>query len=510
MPDPEQPPILLVERVTQRFPGVTALDSVDFQLRPGEVMALLGENGAGKSTLLKVLTGLHQPDEGEIRLADTSGQYRVIHPKSPAEAITLGISPVYQEVNLVPNLTVAENICLAREPQGPFGIRWKKLRERAQTALDRIALRVDPSMRLGACSIAVQQMVAIARALDVSARILILDEPTSSLDPDEVAQLFALMRRLRDEGVAIVFVTHFLDQVYEIADRITVLRNGKLIGVWNTPELPRLDLVSHMLGRDASGLEASAKTIQSRAAHEALVTTHGLTRKGAVTDVSLTVGGGEVLGLAGLLGSGRTETLRLIFGLDRPDSGHLNLRGEPVSHFGPMKAIKAGLGFCPEDRKSEAIFPGLSVRENMVVASQAKLGVLRRIALSRQRQIAGEMIDRMSLRPADPERPVQLLSGGNQQKAVFARWLAAEPVLLLLDEPTRGIDVGAKFEIMSLIDRLSTEGMGFVFVSSELAEVVRSCSRVYVLRDGRIVQELTGDEISEHAIVEAIAGGAGA
>lgn len=490
-------PILELSEIRKRFLGVTALDGVDFDLLPGEVHALMGENGAGKSTLLKVATGVYPPDSGSIRLAGS-----VISPHSPADAVRHGISTVYQEVNLVPNLSVAENICLGREPRGPFGIRWRALTGKAREAVARVGLDVDVSRPLGGCSIAVQQMVAIARALDVSCKVLVLDEPTSSLDAREVEQLFTVIRRLRAEGLGIVFVTHFLDQVYEVCDRITILRNGKKVGTWKAADLDKRELVSQMIGRDAAELERPAASLATTG--DVICEGENLTQRGAIEGLTFAVRSGEVLGLAGLLGSGRTESMRLMFGLDSPDSGRISVDQNPAN-LTPRRAIRAGFGFCSEDRKAEGIFPELTIRENILLALQAKRGWLRPLSARAQRELATELSNRLRVQPPDIERPIQFLSGGNQQKALLARWLAIEPRLLLLDEPTRGIDVGAKFEIMSLVDRLRSEGKSFVFVSSELPEVVRTANRVIVLRDRKVAGSMDSD-ISEQKIIDVIAG----
>ncbi|RYG27084.1 sugar ABC transporter ATP-binding protein [bacterium] len=493
--------LLELRGIGKRFLGVAALEDVDFDLRAGEIHALMGENGAGKSTLIKTLTGVHPPDAGTIRL---NGQD--VRPTSPDDAVRLGISTVYQEVNLVPNLTVMENLLLSREPKGLFGIRWKEMRQRAEAAIGRIGLKVDVGQPLGTLSIALQQMVAIARALDVSAKVLVLDEPTSSLDAGEVEALFTVMRRLREEGLGIVFVTHFLDQVYAVSDRITVLRNGRKVGTWNAAELSRLDLVSQMIGRDASALERSETITDVPAEGTPILTTNDLGRKGSVSGVSLDLKPGETLGLAGLLGSGRTETVRLLFGIDAPDAGDLILDGKKLSRLKPRAAIRRGIGYLSEDRKREGIFPELSVRENILVLYQATRGWHRRVPLAEQKAMAKDLAERLKVQPPDVERPIQFLSGGNQQKALLARWLAVEPRILLLDEPTRGIDVGAKFEIMTLVETLRKAGRSFVFVSSELPELVRSCTKVLVLRDRRAVRTLAAGEISEAAIVEEFAG----
>ncbi|HEY0865907.1 MAG TPA: sugar ABC transporter ATP-binding protein, partial [Fimbriimonas sp.] len=467
-----------------------------------EVHALMGENGAGTSTLIKAMTGVYPVDEGKVLV-----EGKEIAPRSPDDAVRYGISTVYQEVNLVPNLSVAENVCLGREPRGPLGIRWKALKERAEAAVARLGLDLDVRRPLGSCSIAIQQMVAIARALDVSAKVLVLDEPTSSLDAGEADQLFAAVRRLRDEGMGIVFVTHFLDQVYEISDRITILRNGQKVGTWRAEDLPRLDLVTQMIGRDAASLERVPETRRATAQGEPFLKARDLGRRGSVSNVSFELAQGEVLGLAGLLGSGRTEAVRLIFGLDSIDQGEMRLDGSTIHRFSPSRAIGGGIGMLPEDRKAEGIFPELTIRENMMIVLQARRGWLRRLPSRKQRELSTDLAKQLRVQPPDIERPIQFLSGGNQQKALIGRWLAVQPRLLLLDEPTRGIDVGAKFEIMSLVERLRSEGSSFVFVSSELAEVVRTATKVLVMRDRKAVRSLSADEITEDRIVETIAEG---
>lgn len=492
--------LLELKGVGKKFLGVAALDGVDFDLRAGEIHALMGENGAGKSTLIKTMTGVYLPDGGTIHLG---GQE--ILARSPDAAVKLGISTVYQEVNLVPNLTVMENLLLGREPKGPLGIKWKELERRAEAAIARLGLTINVRAPLGTLSLALQQMVAIARALDVSAKVLILDEPTSSLDAGEVESLFSVMRKLRSEGLGIIFVTHFMDQVYAVSDRITVLRNGRKVGTWDAAGLERLELVSQMIGRDAAALERTGSIAAEAATGSPIVALQKAGRRGSVSDIDLEIRPGETLGFAGLLGSGRTETVRLLFGIDHPDNGSLQVDGKP-GKLKPREAIRKGIGYCSEDRKREGIFPELSIRENMLILHQVKQGWFKRVPLAKQKTMAQELATRLQVQPPDVERQIQFLSGGNQQKALLARWLAVDPRLLLLDEPTRGIDVGAKFEIMSLVESLRKTGRSFVFVSSELPELVRSCTKVMVMRDRRAVGTLTGAEINEESIVKEIAG----
>ncbi len=493
--------LLRLRRITKSFPGVKALAEVDFTLRSGEVHALMGENGAGKSTLIKVLTGVYQRDGGEAFL---EGQN--INPRSPKEAQSLGISTVYQEVNLIPHLSVAENICLGRQRTKAGFLDWKEVRQRAEKALARLGIKIDVTELVSNYSIAIQQLVAIARALDISAKLLILDEPTSSLDEKEVTTLFGVIRKLKSEGLGIVFVTHFLDQVYEIADRITVLRNGRFVGEFDTAKLPRIDLISKMMGKELFEADFKATARSSVAKREKpLLELKKLGRKNSIHLIDLEIFPGETVALAGLLGSGRTETARLIFGIDHPDAGEMLLEGKPLSLSSPRHAIGHRFGFCPEDRKVEAIIPNLSVRENIVLALQSNQGWMRYVSRAKQNEIAEQFIQALNIKTPNAEKPIRLLSGGNQQKVILARWLASHPRLLILDEPTRGIDVGAKLEIEKLIAELAQKGMAILFISSDLEEVVRNSDRVVVLRDRQKVCELSGEEISETRIMHAIA-----
>jgi len=500
----ERKPLLVMSDIHKAFPGVQALSGVHFRLFPGEIHALMGENGAGKSTLIKVLTGVYPADRGEIRL-----EGRVIQPHSPLEAQMLGISTVYQEVNLCPNLSVAENILIGREPRRFGRIRWKAMNEEARRLLEeRLNLRIDVTQPLGAYSVAIQQLVAIARALNISAKVLILDEPTSSLDRGEAEQLFSVMRKLREDGLAILFVTHFLDQVYEVSDRITVLRNGRLIGEHLTEHLPRLELVAQMIGKELKELEEMPKEegLTADAAEKTLEAV-GVGRKGSIEPFDLEIGKGEIVGMAGLLGSGRTEAARLLFGADRADQGRFVMSGEETVIHSPRQAIDRGIAFCSENRKTEGIIDELSVRENIIAALQASQGWFRALGRKRQEELADEYIRALNIYPPNPEIPVKNLSGGNQQKVLLARWLLTHPKLLILDEPTRGIDVGAKAEIQKLILSLAREGMSVLFISSELEEVLRISHRIAVMRDRRKVSEIAGEDISRERVMKAIAGG---
>ncbi|GIH73892.1 sugar ABC transporter ATP-binding protein [Planobispora longispora] len=499
-------PILHMRGICKEFPGVRALSDVDFRLLPGEVHALMGENGAGKSTLIKVLTGVHAVDGGEITLDGAPVSF-----SGPLAAQQAGISTVYQEVNLCPNLSVAENILIGREPRRFGRIHWKEVRRRAAAVLERLEIHVDVSAPLSSCSLAVQQMVAIARAVDVSARVLILDEPTSSLDAGEVAQLFRVMRRLKAEGIAILFVSHFLDQIYEIADRMTILRDGRLVGEYLTGELGQVELVGKMIGKelkDLESLENAPKDIAAAERSRPFAEARSLGRPGAVEPFTLTIHEGEVVGLAGLLGSGRTEVARLLFGADHATTGELSVGGAPVTLRTPRAATNHGIAFCSENRRAEGLIPDLTVRENIILALQAARGWARPIPRRTQDELVAKYIDALKIRPADPDRPVKNLSGGNQQKVLLARWLIVEPKLLILDEPTRGIDVGAKAEIQRLVVELSDGGMAVLFISAELEEVLRLSHKVGVLRDRRLVAELPNDDdLTTGVLMETIASG---
>lgn len=490
--------------IAKSFPGVIALEDVDFSLRKGEVHALMGENGAGKSTLIKVLTGVEQPDKGTIEL---DGQ--LVRVRSPQHSQELGISTVYQEVNLCTNISVAENIMLGREPYRFGSIHWQKMNEMAREAINRLNIDVDVSQPLGNYSVAIQQMVAITRALEVlSAKVLILDEPTSSLDIHETNLLFDVMRKLKSEGIGIIFITHFLDQVYQITDRITVLRNGKLVGTYEASSLPRVELVAKMLGRSLTELDAMSKVKSQEEAQkdkQHLVEAKELGLTGSLESVDLELNANEVLGIAGLLGSGRTEMAGLIFGIDSPDHGSLIVNGEKVNKFSPLESLKRGIALSPEDRKAQGVVGDLTIRENIILALQARYGWFKFLSMPRQNEIADKYIQLLGIVTPSPEQLVKNLSGGNQQKVILARWLATNPKVLILDEPTRGIDVGAKTEIQKLVMQLAEEGKSCVFISSELEEVLRVSDRVVVLRDRKKVAEYASD-VDDKTLIQAMAG----
>ena len=494
--------LIQMSHISKTFPGVVALDDVQFTLQKGEIHALLGENGAGKSTLIKVLTGVEERDGGTVLL-----EGKEIFPKTPQEAQDAGISTVYQEVNLCPNLSVAENVYIGREPKKGGRIDWKTINTRSKELLERLDLQIDVTKTLDSYSVAVQQMVAIARAVDISAKVLILDEPTSSLSTLEVQKLFEIMRMLKKQGMGIVFVTHFLDQVYEVSDTITVLRNGTLVGEYPVAELPRVKLVAAMMGKDFDDL-ASIKpegfTYDKEAPLE--ISARGLSHKGTIKPFDLDIHKGEVIGLTGLLGSGRSELARSIYGADKAQTGTLKVKGKEVKINQPIDAMNLGMGLLPDDRKAEGIIGDLSVRENIILALQAKRGTFNQLSRAKQEEIADRYIDLLQIKTASRETPIKQLSGGNQQKVIIARWLATDPDFLILDEPTRGIDIGTKTEIQKLVIQLAQEGKGVLFISSEIEEMLRTCNRLAVLRDGAKVGELSGD-MTQEKVMKTIAEG---
>jgi galactofuranose transport system ATP-binding protein len=498
-------PTVEMRGITVTFPGVRVLDDVSIRLWPGQVHALLGENGAGKSTLIKALTGVHRPVAGEILLRGEPVTVR-----SPAQAQALGISTVHQEINLATNLSVAENVMLGRERRRFGAIDRKDMRRRTADVLAQLHLDIDPGSPLAAHSLAVQQLVSIARAVQVEAQVLVLDEPTSSLDPHEVDELFEVIDRIRASGVAVLFVSHFLDQVYRISDRITVLRNGLLVGEHLTAQLPRLQLVSEMLGRSLGMLDELDVTSRSDAdttAAPLFLEAKGLGRR-SIGPIDLELHSGEIVGLAGLLGSGRTEIARLLYGADRARDGSIEVEGQEMRMRSPHVALGSHIAFSSENRRSEGLIGDLSVRANIVLAMQSERGWARAIPRRQQAEIADRYVKALDIRPTDPEAIVRNLSGGNQQKVLLARWLLTAPKLLILDEPTRGIDVGAKAEIQRLITSLAEEGMSVLFISAELEEVVRLSHRIVVMRDRRKVAEVVNHGTTVNDLIGIIAEGA--
>ncbi|WP_371799911.1 sugar ABC transporter ATP-binding protein [Streptomyces sp. NBC_01707] len=508
-PEATAPPaadtVLEARSVSKRFPGVVALDDVTFSLRAGETHALVGENGAGKSTLIKVLTGVYRPDEGELRM--TGQQVRFAR---PFEAQQAGISTIYQEVNLVPLMSVARNIFLGREPKNRLGlIDFGRMHREAADLLDGFGVRVDPRRPLHTLGIGTQQMVALARAVSVNARVVVMDEPTSSLEPREVETLFRVIENLRGQGIAVLYVSHRMDELYRICDRVTVLRDGRHIHTGDLADLDRMQLVSMMLGRDLAEVRRNGTTGFAAEGHDAartpVLTANGLSRDRQLHDISLSLYAGEVLGLGGLLGSGRSETAKALAGALSLDAGELTVGGRRLRRLTSAGAIRAGISLLPEDRKAEGIVPGLSVRENIVLAAMPRLSRAGVVSRTKQDRIVDIFMKRLRIKAASPEQKVGELSGGNQQKVLLARWLCLEPKVLLLDEPTRGIDVGAKAEVQSLIDDLAGEGLAVLLISSDIEELIEGADRIVVLRGGSVAGELTGDDVGESQLLEVLA-----
>ena len=493
--------VLTMRGICKSFPGVKALNDVDFTLRKGTIHALMGENGAGKSTLIKVLTGIYPMDAGEIRIDGTEGAISI---RSPQEAQSYGISTVYQEITLCPNLTVAENMFIGRTRART--VDWKGMEKRAGELLDSLGIPARPRQQLGSCSLAVPQMVALAMAVDTDCKVLILDEPTSSLDDNEVEMLFKLMRGLKARGVGIIFVTHFLEQVYEVSDQITVLRNGELVGQFDVEALPQVKLVELMIGKDIADLAVIKKKAPPSETQEVLYEAEGLSSSES-RPFDFHIAKGEVNGFTGLLGSGRSESVRAIFGADPVTGGQVRVNGKKVRIQKPLDAMKNGIGYLPEDRKRDGIIADLSVRENIILALQVIKGMGHPFSRAKAEAFADEYIKALEIKTASMETPIKSLSGGNQQKVILARWLLTHPQYLILDEPTRGIDVGTKTEIQKLVLKLAEEGMSVTFISSEIEEMLRTCSRLIVMRDRNIVGELSGDELTQEHVMRTIAGG---
>ena len=496
--------LLSVRGIEKRFGVVPALRSASLDVASGEVHALIGQNGAGKSTLIKILTGYYPRDGGEILF-----EGRPVAFGAPLDAQLAGISTIYQEINLVPYRSVTENICLGREKRRFGLLDWASMHRHAGELLARFSMQnIDVRRPLMEYPTAIQQIVAIARAIGFDARLVVMDEPTSSLSENEVAVLFEVIRGLKASGVSVIFVSHKLDELYAICDRVTAMRDGRTVLVASMAEVSRIELVTNMLGRELSRTLRSGSHRQETATPTApLLNADHLAGGPKVRDVSFEVHPAEIVGLAGLLGSGRTESARMVFGADRPASGTIRFRNTGIQD--PAQAISAGMGFCSEDRKSEGIVPWLSVRENIVLALMPQLSRRGIIDETRSKAIAREFITRLGVRCSSPEQAVGELSGGNQQKVLLARWLCMNPKLLILDEPTRGIDVGAKAEILKIVRELAGSGVGVLMISSELEELVEAASRIFVLRDGITVAELKGERVSEGAVMTTMAEGPG-
>ena len=499
-------PLLEVVGVSKVFPGVRALDDVSFTLQPGEVHALVGENGAGKSTLIKVLTGVYQPDAGELRYRDEPAAFA-----TPMDAQKAGISTIYQEVNLVPLMSVARNLFLGREPRTRFGtLDETRMNREAGEILRRYGVTADPRRQLGTLALGAQQMVALARAVMIDARVVIMDEPTSSLEPREVETLFGVIRDLHAQGIGIVYVSHRLDELYQICDAVTILRDGKLVHTGRLADLERIRLVSLMLGRDMSevrreGATAFSGEMTGDADAAAVLRARDLNSRRKLHDVSFEVKPGEVVGLGGLLGAGRSETIKAIGGAYPLDGGHVEVDGKDLGRPTTVRAVRAGIAIQPEDRKAEGIVAGLSVRENIALAVLPRMSRLGVVSDAKIDAVVDKYMKRLQIKASSPHQRVGDLSGGNQQKVLLARLLATEPKVLLLDEPTRGIDVGAKAEVQSLIDELAAEGLGVVLVSSDAEELIEGADRVVVLRDGVVVGTLTGAEVTTEDLMSTIA-----
>ena len=494
--------VMTMRGICKQFPGTRALNNVDFTLRRGEIHALMGENGAGKSTLIKVLTGVYEKDAGSIHVDGIEGE---THIHSPQDAQNAGISTVYQEITLCPNLTVAENMFIGRT-DGSI-VHWRDLEKKAGIILNNLGIPARPRQELSSCSLAVQQMVAIARAVDMNCKVLILDEPTSSLDEKEVEMLFGLMRDLKSRGVGIIFVTHFLEQVYAVSDRITVLRNGELVGEYAVRDLPQVELVSKMMGKDLNDMAELEQLGRKSVPDDEVIYEADHLSSSESRPFNFSIRRGEVNGFTGLLGSGRSESVRAIFGADRVTGGKVRVHGKRVKITSPHDAMKNGIGYLPENRKRDGIIADLSVRDNIILALQVMKGFFRPMRRAEMESFADEYIAALNIKTASRDTPIGSLSGGNQQKVILARWLLTHPDYLILDEPTRGIDVGTKLEIQKLVLKLAEDNMSVTFISSEIEEMLRTCSRLIVMRDLNIVGELTGSELTQGNVMKTIAGG---
>ncbi len=501
-------PLVEMTGIAKSFAGVQALDGASLGIGRGEIHAVIGQNGAGKSTLVRILTGAHRRDAGTVVFDGQPVDFR-----SPIAAQRAGVSTIYQEINLVPYRSVAENIYLGREPRRLGVLNRGAMNRDARALLARLGIRLDVTRPLYELNIALQQMVALARALSFESRLVILDEPTSSLDDREVRTLFDVIRSLKRDGVSVLFITHRLDELYAVCDRVTIMRDGRTVAERAMSEIDKLGLVATMLGKELGEVRRKGQTGFDESRRETvndrppLLEINHLRREPGLHDASLTVRPGETIGLAGLLGAGRTEVARAVFAADRPESGEIRFDGEPVAFRGPGDAIRAGMGFCSEDRKVEGIIPELSVRENLTLAALPTLSRAGVVDTNAQREIVDRFIDRLGIKTAGPDQKIRELSGGNQQKVLLARWLCLNPKLLILDEPTRGIDVGAKAEIQRLIDELAGQGLSVLMISSEIEELIEGADRVTVLRDGATTSTMSHQEITQDLLLAAMAQG---
>ncbi|MBM7551886.1 sugar ABC transporter ATP-binding protein [Thalassobacillus pellis] len=495
--------MLRMESITKKFPGVMALKGVSFEVYPGEIHALMGENGAGKSTLIKILTGVYQRDGGNVLFDGKKVNF-----KTPLEAQEGGISTIYQEVSLIPNLTIAENVMLGREPKTKWGsIDWKKVYKEAEIILSSLGITVDVKKSVNEYSTAIQQMVSIARSVSMKAKLVIMDEPTSSLDDKEVEVLYKVMNQLKAQGIAIIFVSHRLEEIYKMCDKISVLRDGSYIGTWKTSELQQESLIARMIGkseREVASLSDKREALD-KSGESVLIQLEGVKQGNKVRNVHFSLHQGEILGLAGLLGSGRSEVAKIIAGIDGKEEGTLQIHGKEVNLYNTKQAIQKGVAILTENRKTEGIIPNMSVRENITLACLPKISKFSFISKRKQAKLVDQYIRRLGIKTPNPEQKIKNLSGGNQQKVLLARWLALNPDLLILDEPTRGIDIGAKAEIHSLMDELSANGLSLLIISSEFDELIQNTDRIIVLKDGVRVGELQGEERTQDNIMAVIA-----
>ncbi|MGV9769096.1 sugar ABC transporter ATP-binding protein [Microbacterium sp. NPDC003461] len=483
--------------IGKSFPGIRALSDVELEVHPGEVHAIVGENGAGKSTLMKILAGIYQPDDGTISLDGEE-----VHLAGPIDARRRGIGMVYQELNLVPDLTVAENISLGRTPARGGFVDARTLLSRAQQVLDDLDAHVDPLQLVGSLTVSQQQIVEIAKAYASEPRIMVLDEPTSSLSEHEAQSLFRVVRRMKANGVAVIYISHRLREVLDLADRVTVLRDGRHIETRDVAGMTPNDMIRSMVGRDLTDVFPKREVPIG----DVVLEVRGLSRAGVFEDVSLTARAGEIVGLAGLVGAGRTEVARAIFGLDPHDAGTVRVGGVQVIASDPRGAVGAGIAYVPEDRKRDGIAPQLSIRDNLCLSVLPSLSRLGWLSRRRENAVAREQVEALGVSPPLVERSVSTLSGGNQQKVVLGKWLAAKPRVLILDEPTRGVDVGAKADIHTIIGALAAAGVAIVMISSELPEVLAVSDRVYVLHEGRVTGELSRAEATEQVVMKAATG----
>jgi ABC-type sugar transport system ATPase subunit len=492
--------IIEMKNISKRFPGVRALDNVDFRIGKGEVHVLMGENGAGKSTLIKILTGIYKKDSGEIFF-----EGRVFEPDGAASVQRAGISTIYQEISLIPQLSVAENIFIGREIKNRGVIDWKATRMKSSELLRGLGMDIDVERPLAGYGAAIRQMTAVARAISIEAKLVVMDEPTSSLDDDEVKILFGIIRKLKSDGISILFISHRLNEVFEISDKITVLKDGQLVGEYATGALSREELVSKMVGGDAGSIIAERRAGSAKT-YEEFVRAEEIKSGRRIRGLNIDIGRGEVVGLAGLLGSGRTEFARILFGVDKYDNGRVTVNGRQVKFKMPKDGIRTGFAFCSEDRKTDGVIPHMSVKDNISIASLKQVSRFGVIFKSKQAEIADQYINKLKIKTPGREHSIMNLSGGNQQKAILARWLCMKPRLVIMDEPTRGIDVGAKREIEDIIRQMAGEGISVLLISSEFDELIRNCDRIEVIRDGANMKTLVGDDISENNIIRAIAG----